>query len=72
MLKFQVQARSDKIDIFGLFVVEAGGPTLLAKPMGFEIGKRTTDPEKALITLPVAEARDLAQRILRATGKEGD
>lgn len=75
MLDFSIQARSNLIDIFGTFVGE-GNPTpiratLRAKPVEFEIGNRTTDPELAMLTLSVKEARDLANRVLRAAGKEG-
>lgn len=70
-LDFRVQLRSNKVDIFGMFTAEITAPTLRAKPLEFEIGKRTTDPELAMLTLPVKEARDLANKILRAAGKEG-
>ncbi|KKM75771.1 hypothetical protein LCGC14_1386830 [marine sediment metagenome] len=72
MLNFIIQARSGKIDIFGMFTGNPTQPTLRTKPVEFVLGKRTTDPELALITLPNKEARDLANKILRAVGlKEG-
>jgi hypothetical protein len=71
MLDFSVQSRSNQIDIFGVFTAEKTAPTLRTKPVGFELGKRTTDPELAMLTLDVKTARDLANRILRAVGKEG-
>lgn len=71
MLDFSVQARSNQIDIFGMFTGNATQPTLRTKPVEFVLGKRTTDPELAMLTLPVKEARGLANKILRAAGKEG-
>ena len=72
MLKFTVQSRSNKVDIFGLFSAGATQPTLRVKPVELVIGKPSTSPEHALVTLPVKEARELANSILRATGKGGD
>lgn len=71
MLDFSVQARSNQIDIFGMFMADVMTPTLRTKPVEFVLGKRTTDPELAMLTLPVKEARDLANKLLRAAGKEG-
>ena len=68
-LKFTVQSRSNKVDIFGLIPI--GDLELVARPIEFKIGKRSTNPEHALITLDIKHARELARKILRAAGEEG-
>ena len=70
MLDFTVQARSNKIDIFLNTTSEA--VLFSAKPVEFKIGnKLTTNPDRALLSLPTKEARVLARKLLRAAGEEG-
>ena len=81
-MKLTVQSRSNKVDIFGTIrhqpekrgvSMPDGSPVKLrAKPIEFVIGDRSTSPEHALMTLSVEKARELANSILRVTGREGD
>ena len=69
-LKFTVQARSNKIDIFLNSNSEA--VLLSAKPVEFKIGNGlSTNPDRALVSLPIRDARELAKKLLRAAGEEG-
>jgi len=43
---------------------------LIADPIKFSIGKRTTNPELATMTLSVDEARKLGRNLLRAAEGE--
>jgi len=75
-MQIRVQSRSDKVDLFAHIIDSdnnlAKNPrTLVAAPLLFIDGDISTDPEHALMTLSVREARDLANRILRVVGKEG-
>jgi hypothetical protein len=73
-MQIKVQKRSDKVDLFAYIIDNDAGKlsALIAEPVRFKQGKVSTDPERALMTLAVKEARDLANKILRTTGKEGD
>ena len=72
MFEISVQSRSNVVDIFGVLTAKEGVyPALRARPITFEVGKRTTNPEHALVTLSTREARELAKKILRVTGEDG-
>ena len=75
-MRFNIQSRSNKVDFFAAiddpdtnYVKEHRA--LMATPLSFVEGKPSTDPNHALMTLSVKEARGLANKILRAVGKEG-
>ena len=70
MFEISVQSRSNVVDIFGVLTADPESPALRARPVTFEVGKRTTDPDMAMLTLTKKRARELGQKLLRVTASE--